>query len=400
MTDQMWSTRGPERETAAEVDARWGRLLADINIDASTRDAAGTPIPRRFFTEAGALGLQALALPPEVGGEGMDPLSWTLVLERIGYLCRDAGFPLILGFRTIIAQALLESGRPDIIARYVVPVARGTMGIAMAYSEDADAFALRTTLRRTADGYLLTGHKDFMTGGLHADVILTYARTEADDMAACLVHRDDPGVDITPLDPVGTRTSGPAALDLHDVLLPEERIITAVDGLSHAQRLLNARRLIVASAPVGRAQALVELSTARLRTTVRYGQPLSELPNVQGSLGRMYIAVEAARAMLYRAASRLTDGESDPLFDPVLSAAKHFIVERVRFVLEEALQVLGGHFYYGDPYFGTCMRDFAGLVAVAGTQDLLEVNLGTLACMHLNGITTQYDKPRKDVPTS
>jgi alkylation response protein AidB-like acyl-CoA dehydrogenase len=93
MADQMWSTRGPERATAEEVDARWGRLLADINIDASARDAAGAPIPRRFFTEAGALGLQALTLPHEAGGEGMDPLTWTLVLERIGYLCRDTGFP-------------------------------------------------------------------------------------------------------------------------------------------------------------------------------------------------------------------------------------------------------------------------------------------------------------------
>jgi alkylation response protein AidB-like acyl-CoA dehydrogenase len=103
--------------------------------------------------------------------------------------------------------------------------------------------------------------------------------------------------------------------------------------------------------------------------------------------------------MLYRAARRVAAGEADPLFDPVLSAAKHFIVERVRSVLEETLQVLGGYFYYGDPYFGTCLRDFAGLVAVAGTQDLLEVNLGTLACMHLRGTAAQCDKPRKDVPT-
>jgi alkylation response protein AidB-like acyl-CoA dehydrogenase len=96
----------------------------------------------------------------------------------------------------------------------------------------------------------------------------------------------------------------------------------------------------------------------------------------------MYIAVEAARAMLYRVADRPAD-QVDPVFDPPAAAAKHFIAEQVRYVVEQAIRVLGGQFYYGDPAFGACLRDFAGLVAVAGTQDLLEVNLGALAAAHL-----------------
>jgi len=396
MADLLWSQTVSEAKAALEFDARWGRLMTDINVDAAAREAGAIPIPRRFFTRAGLLGLQALPLPPSVGGEALDPVSWSLALERIGYLCQDSGFPLVLGFRAIIAQALFETGRPDVIERYVKPVARGTLGIAMAYSEDADAFSFRTTLRRTAAGYLLAGHKDFMTGGLQADVILTYARTEDDDMVACLVHKDDPGVHVTPLAPVGTRTSGPAALDLHDVPLPEERIVASVDGLSHAQRLLNARRLTVSCAPVGRARALVELCVARLNTTVRHGQKLGEFPNVQGALGRMYISVEAARAMLYRAAQRVADGEADPLFDSLVSAAKNFIAEQVRSVLDETTRVLGGYFYYGDPYFGTCMRDFAGLVAVAGTQDILEVNLGSLVRTHTPPrVGSQHDNESK-----
>jgi alkylation response protein AidB-like acyl-CoA dehydrogenase len=383
MGERLWSLTAAEDDAMIRVDERWGELLAAVDEGAADRDMAGEPVPERFFAEAGATGLLALPLPRETGGAGLDPVAWVLTLERIGYLCRDSGFALILGIRTVIAQMLLESGRQDVIERYVVPITRGTLGIALAYSEDADAFTLRTVLRRRGDGFVLSGHKDFLTGGYHAQVFLVYARNEADDMVACLVHRDDPGVVVTRLSPVGIRTSGPTALDLREVPVARDRIVVSVDGLSHAQQLLNSRRLTVCGAPIGRARALVELSVARLNSTIRHGQPLSQLPNVQGSLGRMYIAVETARATLYRAARRVADGKADRLFDPVVSAAKHVVVNRVRYVLEEALQVLGGYFYYGDPYFGTCLRDFAGLVAFAGTQDLLEVNLGTMATTHL-----------------
>jgi alkylation response protein AidB-like acyl-CoA dehydrogenase len=378
----MWSRTDEEARIARLVDDRWGDLLAEINTGAAQRDADAVPVPARFLAAAGDSGLLAISLPRAVRGEGADLPTWAMALEQIGYRCQDTGFPLIVGIRAIIAQVLLDSGRPDLVREYVEPIARGKLGIALAYSEDADAFSMRTALRRTAGGgYRLSGRKDFMTGGLMAGAFLTYARTESGDLAACLVHRDDPGVEVTPLSPAGTRTSGPAALCLRDVPLAASRIVAAADGLSHAQNLLNRRRLIVCCAPVGRARALVELSLARLETTIRNGQPLSMLPNVQAALGRMYIAVESARAMLYRAAAA---GGTDPLFDPLISAAKHFIVERVRFVLEEALRVLGGYFYYGDPYFGICLRDFAGLVAVAGTQDLLEVTLGSLAAAHLS----------------
>src|SRR5262249_45953970 len=148
-------------------------------------------------------GLLGLTLPTEVGGAGLDPVTWTLVMERVGYLCRDSGFPLIVGIRNVIAETLLESGRADLTERYVVPIVAGTLSAALAYSEDSDAFAQRTVLRERASGYLLSGHKDFMTGGDHAQVFLVYARSEGGDMVSCLVHREDPGVTVTRLHPVG-----------------------------------------------------------------------------------------------------------------------------------------------------------------------------------------------------
>jgi len=113
--------------------------------------------------------------------------------------------------------------------------------------------------RRSADGYPLSDRKDCMTGGALADVFLTYARTEAGDMTACLVPREDPGVSIMPLAPPGTRTSGSATLNPLDIPSSGDRIVVGTDELTHAQRLLNARRLTVCRAPVECAHARVEM---------------------------------------------------------------------------------------------------------------------------------------------
>ncbi|MGI5239290.1 acyl-CoA dehydrogenase family protein [Dactylosporangium sp. CA-139066] len=347
------------------------------------RDGAGAPLPQELMRTAARQGLQAFALPKEIGGEDADPLAWGMVLEQIGYRCEDVAFPLLLSVRTTIAKMLVNTGRADLIERYAMPIAAGRCAAATAYTEDADPFTMGTRLRSTGAGYVLDGHKTYVSGGLLADVFLTYPVDETGDMIACLVHRDDPGVEVNPVDAIGHRSVGGASVTFHAVPLTPDRVLQTGDGLTHAQLFLNDRRLLICCAPLGRAQDILERCVARVTSTVRYGEPLSEMKNVQATLGRMYAAIEASRATLYRALERMARGEGDPIFDPVVSAAKYFVTEQVRFVLDGAFRVLGGHAYYGDLHFGRYLRDFAGLVAAAGTQDVLEVNLGVAAVTRL-----------------
>jgi alkylation response protein AidB-like acyl-CoA dehydrogenase len=366
-------------EVANLVLTRWGDLLNEISASVVDRDAAELPPPPELMAAAASTGLQALALPRQVGGEGVDPLTWGMVLEQIGYRCMDVAFPLLLSIRTTIAQLLYETGRADVIEGYVIPIAEGRCAAGTAYTEDADAFAFHTQIHRKGDGYVLSGHKVYVTGGLLTDVFLTYPLDEAGDMVACLVHRDDPGVRVTPADGLGHRTTAAGTVTFDDVLLPADRLVAASDGLTHAQRFLSDQRLWIVCAPLGRAQAVLEDCVARLTGTIRYGESVAGMKNVQSSLGRMYVAIESARAMLYHALSYVTAGGAEPIFDPVVSAAKYFVAEQVRFVLELALRVLGGYGYYGTPHLGRYIRDYAGLAVAAGTQDILEVNLGATA---------------------
>ncbi|TCO54823.1 acyl-CoA dehydrogenase family protein [Actinocrispum wychmicini] len=363
-------------EIAELVDTRWGALLDEVSRTVVERDEARQPPPPDLLAALAAAGLHRLSLSPEIGGAGVDVLTWGMVLEQIGYRCADSALPMIINHTIDIARFVHESGRADLIKRYAVPIGEGTIGAGIAYTEDADPWSFHTVLRRKGDDFVLSGAKSYVTAGVMSDVFLTYPLDEVGDMVACLVERDDPGVTVTPAEPLGMRTAGAAGLTFEDVPLPADRILQASDGLTHAQRFLSNQRLWITCGPLGRAQRVLEDCAARLSTSIRYGEPVAELKNVESTLGRMYVAVETARVMLYHALSHVGAGRAEPVFDPILSAAKYFAAEQIRFVLESAFRVLGGYGFYGTPHLGRYMRDFSGLTLVAGTNDILEVNLG------------------------
>jgi alkylation response protein AidB-like acyl-CoA dehydrogenase len=364
------------REVAELVRSRWGDLLAEIGNTVVERDHVGVPPPAELLDALGSTGLLALSLPEQVGGAGVDALTWGMVLEQVGLLCADSALPLIIAHQIEVARAVWDSGRTELIDRYAIPMAQGKCEAGFAYSENADAFSFRTVLHRKGDGYVLSGHKSYVTRGYISDVLLTYAVDEAGDLQALLVRCDDPGVTVTPAKPVGMRTAGAAAITFDDVFLLAERVLEASDGLTHAQRFLTKQRLWIPCAPLGRAQAILDDCVAHLAGTARFGGPIADLNNVKASLGQMYMAIESARAMVYHALSHFAGGRAELVFDPVIAAAKCFAIRQVRSVLELAQNLLGGHGFYGTPHLGRCVRDFHGLSLAAGTQDILEINLG------------------------
>lgn len=361
------------------VRGRWGPLLAEIGAGAADRYSGGVTLPRKFLTMAGEAGIQGLSFPEELGGGGVDPVTWGLILEEIAFQCEEAAFPIILSMSTGVASVLCKTGHEEIVREYALPLISGERTATLAFSEDADLFSLRTVLRRTAGGYRLSGRKDYITGGLAADLFLTYARDGEGCLVACLVEADQPGVEVKPAGGIGFQTCGMASLTLHDVELTREQVITGEEGLGHAQLYLNYRRLILSCLVTGLMRALFDRCVARLRGTVRHDQPVTELPNVQAAVGRMYIAVESVKAMVHETLAKVAADEVDPLFDPSISAAKHLATEQALYVADQAFRILGGHGYYGDPFYGRYLRDCVGLLCAAGTQEILEINLGALA---------------------
>ena len=360
------------------VAERWGAFLAEVNAGVDERDDAGTPLPREFLAQAGTAGLMRFAAPAAIGGDGHRMRLWGRVVQEFARCCEDMTMAGLLSISVSVMHRLADLGRPELIADYAVPVMRGQRYAGIGYSEGADPFSMRTSLVKKGDGFLLTGFKEFISGARLADFYIVYAVDEAGDLVECLVERSDPGVELTPIPSTGLRTQGGASLTFTAVPLAAGRILAGGDGLLQAQQGLTMRRMLHAGLPLGRAQTIYDVTVARLNSQERSGMRLSDLPNVQAIVGQMYIAIQSAQALYHHALDRWDRGLAQPGLDPVASAAKHHSVEQARYVLDRALRVLGGYPILDDLRFGRYQRDLAVFVAVAGTQDLLEVMLGAL----------------------
>jgi acyl-CoA dehydrogenase len=364
----------------ADVTDRFGRFLTDsIAPGAVERDRTGLPIPRELLGEAATLGLLRQTLPLEAGGEGADALRRGVTLELVSYLGLDQSFSLLIGLFEEISQDIALSGRPELVDRYADPLVRGDLLGAFGYSDGTDPFSFKSTARPVDGGYELAGYKSMVTGAALADLFVVYVAIENGDLGAFIVERSDPGVTVTPRAVSGVRAAGIGSLTLEAVRVPAWRVLYEEDGLSHAQRFLNSRRALHSSTQVGGMHALLDRTIAKLHSTIRYGAPLTDASNVQASLGRMYAALETARSVTYHALSRSSSGVADAYFDPVISAAKHTVTELSIRMAIDALRLTGGDGYASENHFERWLRDFTGLLAGAGAQDTLEMNLGTLA---------------------
>jgi acyl-CoA dehydrogenase len=353
----------------------------EINPGAHDRDASGSVISRALMRRSAEVGLFGSPLPKAIGGQGLDLLHWGLVLEQVGYLSDDYSFPTLLGLRTAIAGAIYDSQRADLIERYAAPMARGDLAGALAYSDGHDPFSFRTQIKKKGSAFVLDGEKILVTGGSDADVFMTYAQEESGDLVVALIERSDPGVTTEVVPVVGLRALGLSSLKFVDTPIPPERIMVARDGLSHSQIFLNARRALLCCAPLGGMTAIFEYCIHALGETVRYGQTLLEMQNVQAQLGRMYIDIEASRALLYSSLERATLREAgyEALFDPVVSAAKHFAASRAADLTATAFRLLGGKGYTRASKVERFLRDTYGLMAGGGAQDIIEIELGIAA---------------------
>ena len=355
-------------------------FMEEVNPGADERDGKDLRIPSALMQRAAELGLFGQSLPKELGGQALDLMHWARTLEQVGYLSDDTSFSTLLSLRVAIAHAIWSTGRADLIERYARPMARGELRGALAYSDSADAFSFRSIARKEGSGYILNGEKFLVTGGSDADVFMTYLKEESGDLIVVLIERTDGGVTTEPVPVTGLRSMGLSNFKFKDTVVSAERVMVAHDGLSHAQRFLNSRRALLVCGPLGGMEAIIELCITSLEGVVRYRMPVLEMPNVQATLGQMFVHLETSRAILYRALEHVAHSKDyNSLFDPLVSAAKYYVAERSVNVCHAAFRLLGGKGYTRAFKVERFLRDAYGLMAGGGAQDILEIQLGEYA---------------------
>jgi alkylation response protein AidB-like acyl-CoA dehydrogenase len=235
---------------------------------------------------------------------------------------------------------ILEHGTPAQVDRLVPPLAQGHELAAFALTESgsgSDAGAMRT---RADDGGRITGTKQWTTNGSHAHVFVVFAR-EGERASAFVVRRGAEGFRVTrEEEKLGLNSSSTADLSFEGT--PGERLGEAGAGMRIALRTLDAGRIGIAAQAVGIAQAALDVATGYARERQAFGRPIGALQAIQQKLADMQTEVEAARALVWRAARLKAAGRPHTVEG---AQAKLFASRVARQWTGEAIQVLGGYGY-------------------------------------------------------
>ena len=297
--------------------------------------------PQQVVQHLGELGLMGVCVPEEHGGAGADFLSYCLVLEELSRA--DAGLGVTVAVHTSAGTLpIIEHGSREQVDRLVPPLAQGHELAAFALTEagsGSDAGAMRT---RADDGGRSTGTKQWITNGSHAHTFIVFAREpEGERAGAFVVRRGAPGFRPTrEEEKLGLNSSSTADMSLEDT--PGERLGEPGAGMRIALRTLDSGRIGIAAQAVGIAQAALDVAAGYAKERRAFGRPIGALQAIQQKLADMQTEVEAARALVWRAARLKEAGRPHTVEG---AQAKLFASRVARHWTGEAIQVLGGYGY-------------------------------------------------------
>ena len=326
--------------------------------------------PPDLLAKAAQAGLTAYAIPAEYGGGGVDAVTSALIAEELSWGC--AGLASTLQATMFPVRPLLRFGTKAQRARYLPLLARGEGTLAaIAFTEPhagSDVGAIRAEAKRDGDEYVLTGEKVYITNGGIADVTVVFAKTGG-ELTAFLVERDDPGVAAGRVErKLGLRASRTGSVLLDSARVPAHRRLgDEGQGFEVALDFFQASRPQVAAGAVGVARAAFEYATAYAREREAFGRPILSRQGVGFKLADMAMLVEAARLLVWRAASAVDAGDDAGLLG---SYAKAFAADAAMRITTDAVQVLGGAGIMRDHPVEKWMRDAKVFQVVEGTSEI------------------------------
>jgi acyl-CoA dehydrogenase len=337
-------------------------------------------VPRELWRKLGAQGLLGLEFPSEYGGAGADFLA-SMVLGEEMARCRSGGVAFSVLVHTDMSSPWLTRFGTDAQKRKYLPgIIRGETVCALGITEPgtgSDMAALTTRAVRDGDVYRLTGNKIFITNGVYGDLYFVAARTGAgtagrrhDGISMFLVERGLPGFNVSrKLEKTGMRASDTAELSFQDVPVPVDNLL-GVEGRGFQQLAmgLQRERLMAAVLALAAARQALEDTIAYLHERQAFGAPLAAKQVLRHRVADMATELEAARALVYDAATRYTAGE-----DCVtqVSMAKLFATEVANKVAYHAVQLHGGYGYMREYPVENFARDVRLWTIASGTSEVM-----------------------------
>ncbi|MEO0032187.1 MAG: hypothetical protein RIS94_1945 [Pseudomonadota bacterium] len=375
MTDQFALT---EDQLAIQEMAR--RFTADAITPFAAQWDEEHEFPRETVKAAAELGFGAIYVSEESGGIGLGRLEAALIMEAMAYGCPATS--AFISIHNMSAWMIDRFGGDEIKSRYLPDLI--TMDRMASYcltepGSGSDAAALKTTARRDGDDYVLNGTKQFISGGGVNDVYVVMVRTGDDGpkgISCVVVDKDTPGVSFgAPEKKLGWNASPTAQVIFEDARIPvANRVGDEGDGFRFAMAGLDGGRLNIGACSLGGAQRCLDEAIGYVKDRKQFGRAIAEFQNTQFTLADMATDLEAARALLYLAAAKVTQGTPDKTRFSAM--AKKLATDTGSQVVDQALQMFGGYGYLRDYPIERFWRDLRVHRILEGTNEVMRMIVG------------------------
>lgn len=351
--------------------------LQKVEKHAAEIDKTGE-YPEELMTLLREQGILSLPFPTEYGGGGGDCLTMCIVLEELSKVCGNTA--MVIATTELGTMPLLIAGNEFQKNKYLTPISRGESACCFGLTEPdagSDVANMRTTAQRKNGEYIISGSKQWISFADKSDYMCLFAKTAPEKgvqgISGFIVDMKTPGITIGKKEEkMGFRGFNSCELFFDDLRVPEENLLGKEgQGFRITMQTLDRTRPLVGAVGVGTAQGALDYAIDYSKKRVQFGQPICNFQGLQFMMADMGIQIEAARQLVYKAASAIDD--DDPQLTRLGAMSKCFATDVAVSVTVDALQILGGYGYMKEYPMERKMRDAKLLQIVEGTNQIQRV---------------------------
>ena len=336
--------------------------------------------PRDVVKAAADLGFCGIYVSEESGGIGLGRLESALVMEAMAYGCPSTS--AFISIHNMATWMIDRFGSDRVKTRYLPHLLTADLLASYCLTEasaGSDAASLRTKAVADGDHYIVTGSKQFISGGGENDVYVTMVRTGAEGpkgISCLVIEKDMPGVSFGAQErKLGWHSQPTAALILEDVRVPKDNLVGSEgQGFAIAMAGLDGGRLNIGACSLGGAQRCLDEAVSYTRDRKQFGQAIANFQNTQFMLADMETELQAARMLLYAAAVKVTENAADKT--RFAAMAKRLATDTGSTVADRALQLHGGYGYLMDYPVERFWRDLRVHSILEGTNQVMRMIVG------------------------
>ena len=335
--------------------------------------------PRGTVEKMAKNGFLGIPVPKEYGGQGCDPLTYTMCVEELSKVCGTTGV-IVSAHTSLCCDPIQTYGTEEQKQKYLVPLAEGEKLGAFGLTEPGagtDAQGQQTKAVLDGDEWVLNGSKIFITNGKEADIYVIFAVTgiiekrgkKVKEISAFIVEKGTPGFTFgTKEKKMGIRGSATYELIFTDCRIPKENLLGAQGkGFGIAMHTLDGGRIGIAAQALGIAEGALESTIAYVQERKQFGRSIAAFQNTQFQIADMATKVEAAKMLVYKAAMAKA---TQKVYSLEAAMAKLYAAEVAMEVTTKAVQLHGGYGYTREYDVERMMRDAKITEIYEGTSEV------------------------------